>query len=169
MGNRITNCKNYSLDEYLDRSLKMSNGLTSVFISVLALSASSLAQTHSEINFAIWLAAHDQSIVGMGTVGFDVSELPWSAENFEAEKQFVLRVIESAQSQALWSKLSYTPHTEWVLAALEKFGALIADLTVDFIRPNWAWCELDNNSPTPTKCPTHDIYLHIAGCVICND
>jgi hypothetical protein len=91
MGNRIKNRKNYSQEEYLSKSLKMSNGLTSVFISVLSLSASRLAKTEREIDFAIWLASHDQAIVGSGTVGFDISDIPWSMENFDAEKKVCIK------------------------------------------------------------------------------
>jgi hypothetical protein len=55
--------------------IRMSNGLTSVFVSVLALAASELAETDRPRGFAVWFASHDQ-LYGLGMVGFDTSELP---------------------------------------------------------------------------------------------
>jgi len=50
--------------------ISMSNGLTSVFIEVLVISGSILANTDREKELIIWLAQRDQSVVGIGTVGF---------------------------------------------------------------------------------------------------
>lgn len=60
----------------------MSNGLTSVFIEVLAISGSILAKTNREKEMIIWLAQRDQSVVGIGTVGFDIDEMPWTIDSF---------------------------------------------------------------------------------------
>ncbi|GCF10136.1 hypothetical protein [Dictyobacter arantiisoli] len=93
MGNRITNeCVESS------ESLKMSNGLTSVMISLLVLSGSALAEREHEKLLIVWFASRDQALSGMGTVGFDLNEIPWTAEQFEAEKHFLLAVIRRAQS-----------------------------------------------------------------------
>lgn len=64
----------------------MSNGLTSVFIEVLAISGSILAKTNREKEMIIWLAQRDQSAVGIGTVGFDIDEMPWTIDSFQNEK-----------------------------------------------------------------------------------
>lgn len=167
MGNRITNRRDYSDEEYLDKSLKMSNGLTSVFIAVLALNASHLARTDREIQFAIWLASRDQAVVGIGTVGFDLRDMPWSVAHFEAEKGFLLRVIDAAKAKHLWERLDYEPREVWTLASLQKFRELIEDFTEAFIEAGEI--EPDNEPGPPEKCPIHHIYLHWAGCVICND
>jgi len=60
----------------------MSNGLTSAFLDVLLLSGSDLARTDSEVATVVSLAERDQSIVGLGVVGFDVSELGWTVREF---------------------------------------------------------------------------------------
>lgn len=87
MGNII------SLDTIGER-ISMSNGLTSVFIDVLGLSGTHLAKTAAEKRMIVWLLEKDQSAVGGGAVGFDVSEMPWVDTDFDDMKRFVLDVIE---------------------------------------------------------------------------
>lgn len=57
--------------------LRMTNTGTSVFMDVIVLSGSELAATNREKEFVIWLAQRDQNIVGRGTVGFHIEEMPW--------------------------------------------------------------------------------------------
>ncbi|MGG1942855.1 hypothetical protein ABFY57_24575 [Paenibacillus polymyxa] len=80
----------------------MSNGLTSVFIEVLAISGSVLAKTNREKELIIWLAQRDQSVVGIGTVGFDIDEMPWTIGSFESEKDFILDTISNAADGLGW-------------------------------------------------------------------
>jgi hypothetical protein len=80
----------------------MNNGLTSAFVSVLALAASKLAETDRQRLFAAWFASHDQGVWGLGTVGFDMSELPWSLDTFVGDRRFVLQVIHAAKARAGW-------------------------------------------------------------------
>ena len=87
MGNII------SLDTIGER-ISMSNGLTSVFIDVLGLSGTHLAKTAAEKRMIVWLLEKDQSAVGGGSVGFDVSEMPWTDTDFDDMKRFMLDVIE---------------------------------------------------------------------------
>lgn len=65
--------------------IQMNHGLTSVFIAVLSLAA--------------WFASHDQGVFGSGMVGFDVSELPWSADTFASDWEFVLRAIDATKAR----------------------------------------------------------------------
>lgn len=147
----------------------MSNGLTAVFISVLSLSASHLARVDREVDFAIWLASNDQAIVGRGTVGFDISEMPWSVENFEAEKSFILQVIDAAKARQYWNMLDYEPREEWTLYSLEKFRELIEDFTEEFVNINDHNEEPGYKPDKIERCSLHNVYLHWAGCVVCND
>jgi hypothetical protein len=169
MGNRITNRKNYSQEDCLGKSLKMSNGLTSVFIAILSLSASRLAKTDRDVDFAMWLASCDQSIIGLGAVGFDISEMPWSTENFETEKRFTLSVIDSAKSKQYWNVLDYQPREDWALHSLEQFRCLIEDFTAEFVKDADKKDRSVYKSDKIEKCPIHEIYFHWSGCVICND
>ncbi|WP_086350711.1 hypothetical protein [Candidatus Enterococcus clewellii] len=55
--------------------IAMSNGLTAVLITTFGLSATSLAQTETQKQLTVFVLEKDQSCVGRGTVGFDLSEL----------------------------------------------------------------------------------------------
>ena len=163
MGNRITN-RTYSADE----SLKMNNGLTTVFIEALAVSASVLASTEREKLFAVWLACHDQQICGIGTVGFDISDMPWTKLGFQAQKDFLFEVIRSAQSKAYWHLLGYQPGREdWVVESLEKFRQLIAHFSKERIVPEEKRRSAHNMPSTFLQCPKHKVFVHQAGCILC--
>lgn len=165
MGNRIT-----SEGVEASEAVKMSNGLTSVVLSLLALSGSALAQSEREKLLIVWFASHDQSLSGPGTVGFDLNEIPWSVEQFEAEKHFLLAVIRRAQSMQDWDRLKYEPREEWVLACLEKLAHMISQFPVTCIKQEIA---LDHQAwwrPTTwLLCPTHGVLHHPQGCIMCND
>ena len=70
MANLITYCRRPDL-----APVKMSNGSTSVFFSVLSLAASAIAQTDRQRQLAVCFAAHDQDVLGLGVVGFDVGRI----------------------------------------------------------------------------------------------
>lgn len=164
MGNRITN-RTYSDFE----SLKMNNGLTSVFIDVLVLSASALASTEREKLFAVWLAYHDQSVCGIGAVGFDISDMPWTARGFQAQKDFLFKIIRSAQSKEYWRLLDYQPGREdWILSSLEQFRLLIAHFSKEGMVPEGKRRRTRNMPSIFMKCPRHGVYVHQMGCVLCN-
>lgn len=84
---------------HLVESLRMTNTGTSVFIEILVLSGSHIAETDREKEFVIWLAQRDQNIIGRGTVGFDLDEMPWLEHDLEPMKQFMLRMIEGGKKE----------------------------------------------------------------------
>ena len=146
----------------------MSNGLTEAFVEVLALSGSHLAHTEWEIDAIVWLAAHDQAVMGLGMVGFDVADLSWTADHLANEKAFLFRVIDGASMRYAWDRLSYEPYIEWLFPRLEAFRRLIDALTVEEVRPrsgrdDWGLLRHDR-----ARCPRHEVYLHAAGCIVCN-
>lgn len=149
--------------------IQMSNGLTSVFVSVLALAASSLAQSGREREMAVWLASHDQGIFGRGAVDFDVCDYPWDRRTFDQDKSFLLSVIRAASSQHEWSKLGYSPRAEWVLECLSKFEHLVQIFFPDHMIPAEEQKWFGERPSKYELCPTHGVYLHSHGCVICND
>ena len=53
------------------------------------MSGSKIAQSDCERNLIIWLMEKDQSIVGLGTVGFDIMEMPWKKQSFEEQRLFM--------------------------------------------------------------------------------
>lgn len=115
MGNIICFNKNTPIDD----CICMSNMATDVFINVLSLSGSILAETVEEKQLIVWLSEKDQKFVGLGTVGFDIVEMPWKKETFSNDKIFLLNVIKSAESKLGWEKLDYIP--EFILPNLQKF------------------------------------------------
>ena len=165
MGNRITNeCVDAS------ESLKMSNGLTSVVISLLVLSGSALAESEYEKLLIVWFASRDQALSGMGTVGFDLNEIPWTVEQFEAEKHFLLAVIRRAQSMQDWGRLCYEPREDWALTSLEKLSQMISHFPATCINPHTALDQQAEWRPVEfVLCPKHGALQHALGCVVCND
>lgn len=165
MGNHIT---------FGEDSLKMSNGLTAVFIDVLTLAGSRLAQTVDEKRLIVWLAEKDQSVVGMGTVGFDIREMPWNINCFEKCRLFLLKTIELAENKTEWDKLGYQPNEELLLPALKKFAEMISNMTADYVDENASkeWlgaAEIDDPILCGfSKCEKHGILLSCFGCLICN-
>ncbi|CAL9676951.1 hypothetical protein SUDANB105_07981 [Streptomyces sp. enrichment culture] len=92
-------------------SLYLSNGGTEVFIDVLMLAVSDLADDVWDYRFAALLTLQDQNVMGRGTVGFDLQDIAWGATARERarSKDFVLRATELALSRHRWSELGYDP------------------------------------------------------------
>ncbi|MBR1824736.1 MAG: hypothetical protein IJ779_10975 [Ruminococcus sp.] len=176
MGNRI--CFKFNSDniqEGLEGSLKMSNGGTSVFINVLCLSGGRFAETESQKRFMVFLAEKNQYFCGIGTVDFDIVEMPWDKASFDDDKAFMLRVIDGAKQKIGWESLRYRPNEEFVNEYLETFKKLIERMTVDdIIEENLIeWLsEADENDPVKCgfpKCKIHDAYISVHGCQVCTD
>jgi hypothetical protein len=100
----------------------MSIGMTSVFLDVLLLSGSDLARTDAEVATVVSLAERDQSIVGLGIVGFDVSELGWASDRFAEHKAFLLRIVDTAMVGHRWDVLDDEPTPDRLLSCLAEFA-----------------------------------------------
>ncbi len=165
MANTIT----YEMQPQLEQ-VQMSNSSTQVFITALALSASALAQNDAQKTLAVWIGAHDQSVFGIGMVGFDVSEMPWVINAIDEDKAFWLAVIEGARAKLGWERWNYTPREDWLFSHLENLSVLIQafqppDICDDQDRV-WSF------TPRPKifdLCQRHQLYRHDNGCLLCND
>jgi len=174
LGNAISLPRNL---EHLADDIHMSNGLTSVFIEVLAISGSILAETDREKEIIIWLAQQDQSVVGIGTVGFDIDEMPWTTEHFDREKEFMIRAVSGAIEGLGWERLSYEPNKEMVIRCLEQFKLMIKAFDKSHVNEKsyLEWSEIEEGDEYPTippgypKCEKHGIYLSCHGCILCNN
>lgn len=144
-------------DRASDRQVHMSNGNTDVLLSVLLLAGSDLAETDGEVELMVWLAEHDQGVRGRGAVGFDLAELPAG----EAERAFLLRVIDLAATRHRWDVLGYEP------PFAQRFLAELRELVRGF-EPATA-PPAKTPYPEHRKCPGHDVYLHEYGCLLCHD
>jgi len=162
---------------HLVESISMSNGLTSVFLDLLVISGSIIAQTNRERELIIWLAQQDQSIVGIGTVGFDIDEMPWTLENFEAERNFMNRTITSAIDGLGWERLNYEPRSDWVIERLKQFQKMINTFDKHYINEIHyrEWSKIDGDDDKPAvpvgypQCNIHYVYLSCHGCILCNN
>jgi hypothetical protein len=132
----------------------MSNGLTTVFLDVLLLSGSDLARSDSEVATVVSLAERDQSVVGLGIVGFDVSDLGWTPDRFDDHK----------------------PRTDRLLPCLADFRELIERFPASVCRQEpfgSPWSTLGLRSDR-AKCQRHAVYLHNLNvddarcCPLCN-
>lgn len=156
-------------------TISMSNGLTDVFINVLVLSGSRLAETVDEKRLIVWLAEKDQNIVGIGTVGFDIREMPWNTERFEENKHFIVKVIKAAENKTDWDKLNYQPNEELLFPILEKFAEMIEKLTAEEVSSNALaeWLNAaEKDDPILNgfpKCEKHRVFLTCFGCHLCNN
>lgn len=156
-------------------TISMSNGLTDVFINVLMLSGSRLAETVDEKRLIVWLAERDQSKVGMGTVGFDIREMPWNINRFEESRRFMLETVVLAKNKTDWDKLDYAPNEELLFPVLNKFSDMLSKLAAKDIDPNAVeeWLS-DATSDDPVflgfpKCEKHGALLSCFGCQLCNN
>jgi hypothetical protein len=145
----------------------MSNGLTSVFVSVLALGASELAKTDRQREFAAWFASHDQRVYGPGTVGFDVSELPWLLDTFGGDRGFVLQGIRAAKARVGWERLGYEPRGEWVQHCLDQFRAMVEAFSIEHAAGSEAAVWRYGRPTRLVLCPVHRVYQHEHGCALC--
>src|ERR1700722_4259840 len=104
--------------------VRMSNGSTDVFFDVLTLAGCDVARTAWEQNLVLYFA--DGHRTGMGASGFDLAELPWTA-NWPAEKQFFLQLIDTAAGRHGWDWLAYDP--PFVAAQLAAYRDMLARFT----------------------------------------
>lgn len=176
MGNIISFDGSLSKDNNL---LSMSNGLTDVLIDCLLVSGSELAESESEKRMIVFLAEKQQTIAGIGNVDFDIVEMPWQSNTFDADKEFLLAVINHARllsvQQSIWVKLGYKPNQEHLEYALNGFETLIKQMSIGNIDENnlKEWIE-EAKKDDPIfcgfpKCPKHGILLSLFGCKFCND
>jgi hypothetical protein len=147
----------------------MSNGLTSLFVSVLTLAASELAETDRQREFAAWFASHDQGWWVLGAVGVDISKLPWSLDTFAVDREFVLRVIHAAKTRTGWERLGYEPREERLQQCLDEFRAMVEAFAIEHAAGSEAAVWSYGRPTRLVLCPVHRVYQHEHGCVLCND
>lgn len=164
MANRITNLKVQG-----SVNVQMSNSLTSVLFDVLALAACDLARTPWEHKLAYWLVQHDQGRTGLGMVGFDISDLGFSTDEFAEQTSFIVSVIDAALNRHGWDRLPFSPYEENLFDALNKFRALVLSFPESEVVATSLFGWVPNDSPEFGRCEVHQVYLHELGCIICND
>lgn len=160
---------------FKDESISCSNGLTSVLLTTIGLSGSRLAENEDEKNLIVWLMTQDQGVRGIGTVGFDLAELPWKCDKFEQQKAFMLKTLEGVKNKLGWETLDYTPNEEMLTGRIYWIRNMIEQMSVEDIDENntMEWlCDDEDGGMIPKgypKCQCHRILLSIFGCMACND
>jgi hypothetical protein len=160
MGNRFTaHGSSAEPDE-----LKLSNGGTDVFFDVLTLAGCDLAETAWEQHLVLHFS--DGHRLGRGTDGFDLSEIPWTA-NWRAEKEFFLRLIDTAASRHGWDRLSYDP--PYAAHWLTVYRAMTAGFTpVPATVPDPSDWVTAPREEQLARCGRHDLYRGEEGCRLCD-
>ena len=150
--------------------ISISNGSTSVFVAVFILAASALATSDRQRQYAAWMASHDQNLFGIGTVSFDLSELPWFDETFAEDRAFVLQVVAAAKARTGWERLEYAPLEIWLQPCLDQFRNLIEAFVIEHACENESKVWRYGSKPDQLiLCPVHHVYQHAHGCVLCHD
>jgi len=170
------NFRLHTQHDNIDEWLSISNGGTTVLLTVIGLSGSIIAQSNKEKDILLWILEHDQEVRGLGNAGFDICDIPWDSENFEAEKNFLIRVIDGANQKLGWDKLDYEPNESRIYIYIDKLKDLITkfqskDINKQSYR-DWIKESSDPRFTNPigyTKCKTHGILLYFNGCIACND
>lgn len=162
MANLVTLCGS------LDDSIKMSNGLTQMFVEMLALAGTALAQTDHQRDLVVWLASHDQAVTGRGTTDLDLCTMPFT--DLEADRAFLTSAARAALARKGWASLAYQPNSESVARIFPEFISLLGQLELSMVPERIAEAEDLRSAPAgyPT-CRKHGCLLHRYGCVICND
>ena len=171
----LANTISISYDSDREDGFSISNGATSVLISVIGLSGSKIAKSDEEKKFIIWILEKDQSCCGIGTVGFELSELPWSKKNFENERKFMLEVLEGVRNKVGWETLDYHPNEEIINYCIDKLENMFNKMTscdIDEQAINEWRSETEKEEPMNNgfpKCKKHGVLLTLFGCHVCND
>ncbi|GAA2102576.1 hypothetical protein GCM10009801_76740 [Streptomyces albiaxialis] len=154
-----------------ERRLYLSNGGTDVFVDVLVLAVSALAEEPWDLRFAALLTWQDQDLMGRGNVGFDLEEIDWGATGREraGAKDFVLRATALALRRHRWDELGYDP--PFAEGCLREFAAMVASFD-----PHRAPAPADEDRfPGPgegavASCVRHRLLSRLPyrdGCVLC--
>ncbi len=152
-----------------DTVIHMSNGLTSVFIETFCLAGTKHVSELFEKDLLIWFAQRDWVLTGMGSEGFDISEINWDEGYFERQKQFVLDTINAVFERYNWELLAYEPNEDFLFERLEVFRNMITSFEVKHLKSVNQIRLFDFDTGKYDTCEKHLIYKHCAGCVICNN
>jgi hypothetical protein len=145
-------------------ALDLSNGGTDVLFDVLTLAGCHLARTTWEQHLILMFANRHRS--DRGTSGFNLAELPWTAD-WPAEKSFFLAVLDLAAGRYRWDELGYDP--PYAHDYVTRYRAMLAGFTpraaLSSDGPDGAdWSAL----PDPENlrlCEQHGLYVgYYTGC-----
>lgn len=154
-----------------EEQISISDTGTNVLLTVLVLAGSALAETDSQRRLIVWLA--EQKLNEGVCCGFSLSEMPWDAESFEADRQFMVRTADAASQRTGWQSLNYWPNAKALMPMLGWFRKGFVRLRAADINaaalPHWL-DEMDGDDPVLNgfpRCKKHRTYLTWNGCIAC--
>ena len=156
-----------------EEQISISDTGTNVLLTVLVLAGSALAETDSQRRLIVWLA--EQKLNEGVCSGFSLSEMPWDAESFEADRQFMVRTADAASQRTGWQSLNYWPNAKALMPMLGWFRKGFVRLRAADINaaalPHWL-DEMDGDDPVLNgfpRCKKHRTYLTWNGCAVCSN
>ena len=160
---------------FKNMTCRCSNGCLDVLLTVIGLSGSKIARSDCERNLIIWLMEKDQSMMGLGTVLFDITEMPWKKQCFEGQKLFMLQVLDRVKGKTGWETLDYDPNEEIIFDRINSLQDMFHLIQINDINEELTdqWledadiCKLIGDGYH--KCKKHGIYMSVWGCLACHD
>ena len=143
-----------------------------VLLHTLVLAGSALAETDSQRQLIVWLAEHDGH-AGNGGIGFYLAEMPWIPMHFEADRRFMVNVVDAASRKTGWEKLPVQPVGVQLMPVLGWMRKHFVRLRPEQLSPDayTVWLDgMEDDDPVLNgfpQCPRHGIYLTWLGCRIC--
>jgi len=154
-----------------EEQVSISDTGTNVLLTVLVLAGSALAETDSQRRLIVWLA--EQKLNEGVCAGFSLSDMPWDAESFEADRQFMVRTADAASQKTGWQTLNYWPNAKALMPMLGWFRKGFVRLKAADIDParltHWL-SEQNEDDPVLNgfpRCKKHKAYLTWNGCIAC--
>jgi len=106
--------------------LVMSNQGTDTFFDLLLFAAETLKQTEHQKELIGFLKNQKEiNDIAPGNAGFDLEEMPWHDCTLHDDVQFLLKVIEIAERENTFEKLSYEANRSIVLPWLNQFAGML--------------------------------------------
>ena len=154
-----------------EERVSISDTGTNVLLTVLVLAGSALAETDSQRRLIVWLA--EQKLNEGICRGFSLSDVPWDAESFDADRQFMVRTTDAASQKTGWLTLNYWPNAKALMPMLGWFRKGFVRLRAADINPavlpDWLAGQEDDDPVRCgfPRCKKHKTYLTWNGCIAC--
>ncbi|WP_086828623.1 hypothetical protein [Allokutzneria sp. NRRL B-24872] len=142
----------------------LSNGGTEVFLDVLALAACDLAASEWEVRFALLCC---NSRIGGGNDGFDLDELPWGEAEWPVQREFLLRVVDTALGRHRWEVLGYDPPA--ALGYLRRYREVVRGyVPAPPLSSVVGWWEYERDEAHLRRCGRHGLFVGVfEDCRLC--
>lgn len=145
----------------------MSNSLTSSFHAILAYELSHNAESIEESSLAWWFCCRDIVLFGNSAVGFDISEIPWSMNKIDSQKEFIQNACDNLLNPPENDIFKDFVNYEMLSNTFQTFYSMIGFVDKNTKFKANLWDRFPENHKLD-KCKDHLVYLHWDGCIVCN-